>query len=94
MMRHCDGQDPNLVRKVGDGAYVDGAYVPCDCGEKFDDVDYSVVYPHRTVIVDYGKIRAAIYAMPDSDEKYALLRHLLVCEDVEAFRSELVERFP
>ncbi len=38
MIRHCDGQDPNLV---------DEEMNPCACGLTFDDVDHEVIYPHR-----------------------------------------------
>lgn len=37
MIRHCDGNDPNLRGEDNK---------PCDCGKTFDDVDTSTVYPH------------------------------------------------
>ena len=54
MMRHCDGNDPNLLKCVdpdtGEHApaglrLVD--YVPCDCGLRFDDVTRLTIWPHR-----------------------------------------------
>lgn len=94
MMRHCDGKDPNLVRKVGDDWFVDGAYVPCDCGLSFDDVDRSVVHPHVSVVVNLNAVRMAIADMPDGELKDELTRHLVGCEDVQAFRSYLIGRAP
>lgn len=42
MRRECDGKDPNLLDKPGGG--------PCNCGLTFDDVDYSVIYPHPRIV--------------------------------------------
>lgn len=36
MQRTCDGTDPYLIKDS----------VPCDCGETFDDVERSVIFPH------------------------------------------------
>lgn len=41
MMRHCDGSDPNL-RDRGNN--------PCTCGQIFDDVSQSVIYPHASIL--------------------------------------------
>jgi hypothetical protein len=40
MQRHCDGTDPNLIRPDG---------TPCDCGASFDDIDWTVIYPHQRI---------------------------------------------
>lgn len=54
MIRHCDGNDPNLLMVV-DGvgrrlrAGVDGDKKPCDCGLMFDDERRSVVWPHDRI---------------------------------------------
>ncbi|HEX3643137.1 MAG TPA: hypothetical protein VHV10_17765 [Ktedonobacteraceae bacterium] len=40
MIRHCDGNDPNLI---------DEDQNPCRCGKTFDDVYYMTVYPHDAV---------------------------------------------
>lgn len=61
MMRTCDGSDRNLLRKI-DGdvptkATMNNAYVPCNCGLSFDDLDRSVVFPHQTFYVDTEKMR-------------------------------------
>ena len=47
MMRHCDGKDINLIARNADS----GKYEPCSCGERFDDVDRSVIHPHDPVRV-------------------------------------------
>lgn len=56
MLRRCDGTDPNLVKndppwdpQLPPNAQTPGPARPCDCGKVFDDVDYSVVYPHPPV---------------------------------------------
>lgn len=41
MQRHCDGTDPNLTKPT-----VSGLYRPCDCGNVFDDIDHSTIFPH------------------------------------------------
>ena len=64
MRRHCNGQDPNLVKYVDarTGASL-GADAPlgldltkvievakaCDCGRVFDDVHRSTIYPHELI---------------------------------------------
>jgi hypothetical protein len=40
MIRHCDGNDPNLHAQDGQ---------PCSCGAVFDDVDHRVIYPHEEI---------------------------------------------
>lgn len=50
MLRHCDGTDPNLIRKVRKGETPVGPWpdsVPCDCGAEFNDDNHLVVYPHQ-----------------------------------------------
>jgi hypothetical protein len=42
VIRHCDGTDRNLTRP---STGLSG-YQPCDCGNVFDDVDHSTVFPH------------------------------------------------
>lgn len=41
MIRHCDGNDPNLLGSDGT--------TPCNCGRTFDDVRYMVTFPHLRV---------------------------------------------
>lgn len=41
MIRHCNGQDPNLVAEDGK--------TPCTCGSFFDDVEWMVNFPHQQV---------------------------------------------
>lgn len=40
MMRTCDGSDPYLSGEDGN---------PCRCGKQFDDVRYSVLWPHQKI---------------------------------------------
>jgi len=51
MIRHCDGFDTNLVRKVTTGPDAHGVmherYETCNCGATFDDVDHKVIFPHE-----------------------------------------------
>lgn len=54
MIRHCDGNDPNLlmiVDAVGrhQRAGLEGKKKPCDCGLTFDDERRSVVWPHDRI---------------------------------------------
>jgi hypothetical protein len=59
MIRHCDGNDPNLVMYVDehgkrvpyleDDSIVTATQKPCDCGKVFDDVKFMVVHPHRSI---------------------------------------------
>jgi hypothetical protein len=56
MIRRCDGRDVNLLKEAtSPGGFVDVSkgeapeYVPCDCGKLFDDVYYSVIFPHRPI---------------------------------------------
>lgn len=44
MVRSCTGKDPNLIKHTVRGEE------PCDCGATFDDVDWSVIYPHQEVM--------------------------------------------
>jgi hypothetical protein len=54
MWRHCDGTDPNLIRKVypdvTDLPTYRVAYEPCACGLMFDDVQRSTVWPHDRIV--------------------------------------------
>jgi hypothetical protein len=43
-MRKCDGSDVTLVKVID----IDNEE-PCDCGLEFDDVFYSVLYPHARI---------------------------------------------
>lgn len=47
MIRHCDGNDPNLVKPDPDDPQ---RYIPCDCGLTFDDVEHRVIYPHEQIV--------------------------------------------
>lgn len=76
MMRHCDGTDSNLIRKVGDG------YEPCACGLTFDDVNHMVIYPHRRLVKDLDELRATIDAMPHGEDKAVALEYLSAREDL------------
>jgi hypothetical protein len=38
MLRHCDGTDAELLKEDG---------TPCDCGGRFRDTDFKLVYPHE-----------------------------------------------
>jgi len=53
MIRTCDGMDPNLTDEQGE---------PCKCGLVFDDVEYTVVYPHSYI--------------PTREEKEAIVKRL------------------
>lgn len=94
MMRHCDGKDPNLVRKVSDGAYIDGAYVPCECCLHFDDAERSVVYPHELRIHhdELNAIKYTIEMMPNSNKKYNLMRLVRNFVDLYEFQSSIIQR--
>jgi hypothetical protein len=41
MIRICSGLDPNLISEDGG---------PCTCGEIFDDVERSVIFPHTKFV--------------------------------------------
>lgn len=47
MIRHCDGNDPNLTKVVGEEENGRPIYEPCDCGKTFDDVYHLTIYPHQ-----------------------------------------------
>jgi hypothetical protein len=47
MLRHCDGTDPNLQKRMVSDNDESIEYVPCDCGLTFDDVNHLVIYPHE-----------------------------------------------
>lgn len=63
MIRHCDGNDLNLVRYPHDINPAECPNVntfgpkdrcgcrpnPCDCGQIFDDVDHMTIYPHQVL---------------------------------------------
>lgn len=85
MMRHCDGDDPNLVRRLPDGVYV-----PCDCDLSFDDIDHSVVYPHILIVKGFSAVRYAIETMPDGAAKDNLLHILAACEKPQWVRTDSV----
>lgn len=51
MIRHCDGNDPNLLRDdwsegQDEMGYAKAGYKPCDCGKMFDDVNHLTIFPH------------------------------------------------
>lgn len=58
MMRHCNGNDPNLIAKDEEN----GRFETCTNGCRFDDVDRSVIYPH-------AKIRLLSDLAPEEVEK-------------------------
>lgn len=45
MIRHCEGKDETLSKRVEEDGKV--KYVPCDCKATFDDTYHSVIYPHK-----------------------------------------------
>lgn len=45
MMRHCDGNDPNLLSRDQGTDH----FSPCKCGQRFNDDDHSVIYPHPKI---------------------------------------------
>lgn len=57
MTRHCNGQDPNLIRFGEEPVKVHHVLMPrkidagrpCDCGLVFDDVRRSTIYPHSRI---------------------------------------------
>ena len=46
MIRHCDGADPSLIRP---SLSAPDTVTPCDCGNTFDDVDHSTIFPHNYI---------------------------------------------
>ena len=54
MQRTCDGTDPNLLRYEHKPEDCTDFPIcrhtrPCDCGKTFDDVEYTVIYPHTYI---------------------------------------------
>lgn len=55
MWRKCDGKDPNLVMYLDTDCQPvlrrtdDEKAYPCNCGQQFDDVEQSTVFPHYGV---------------------------------------------
>lgn len=47
MYRTCDGNDPNLTRRVWSRKEKQYIFVTCSCGKTFDDVYHLTTYPHE-----------------------------------------------
>lgn len=64
MIRHCDGTDPHLLNGEGQPG--------CACGQRFDDVHFHVIWPHRhipsrreraaSIVANADAILAELYA--------------------------------
>jgi hypothetical protein len=65
MIRICTGTDPSLVRYIPNPDGVGDMQVPCDCGQSFDDVRCSVIYPHEDFTEQKAAARALVDSLPD-----------------------------
>jgi hypothetical protein len=66
MIRTCNGTDEFLrrerVTRTSDAGQEETAWVPCDCGLTFDDVQRVTIYPH--------------YYIPTPVEREAMAKHI------------------
>lgn len=83
MIRTCDGTDPTLVMLVEqndgwDGMHVMGRPVPCNCGQTFDDVDHSTIFPHAYIpsVEERRKLIDAYLESPEGADLKAVLAAL------------------
>lgn len=66
MMRHCDGNDPNLIAHNEET----DKFEPCECGARFDDVNCSVIYPHQSIGPFTPEGREAIEKLRQAADEY------------------------
>ena len=76
MQRHCDGTDPNLIDRAGQ---------PCRCLARFDDVRFSVIWPHDRILTPQQRARVVV---SNADPILAALRETYPGIDWDRWMAE------